>query len=110
MPAPPELLTLPGTGAMAPAHTQQGNPMSAPELTDEPLQQRTRAMTHALREWDPDAEVQFESANGRLSILTTLAPARVREILATVGEHVEDAPEEPQRGGGCGCGGCGCSG
>ena len=79
MPGAMGLRTFAGTGALAPAHTQQGNRMSAPEHTDEPLQQRTRAMTHALREWDPDAEVQFESASGRLAILTTLSPERVRE-------------------------------
>lgn len=72
-----------------------------------PLQQRSQAITQALRDWDPDAEVQADPANGRLSILTTLPSERVMSILAELGEHAEPLSEDTGHGaGGTCCGGC----
>lgn len=71
----------------------------------EPLQQRGRAMTQALREWDPDAEVQMEVDTGRLSILTTLPTDRVVAILKSIGEDIQPSGEQSECGSQC-CGGC----
>ena len=44
-------------------------------------EQRQRAMTEALRAWDPEAEVTLESGTGRLMVMTTLPTERVIALL-----------------------------
>lgn len=69
-------------------------------------EERCLSMTRALRDWDPDAEVQLDSQSGRLSIMTTLPTERVVSVLHAIGEAVEpeSSDAEPREA----CCGCGC--
>ena len=78
----------------------------------QPLDEREARITRALREFDPDAVVDFESENGQLSISTVLDELEVIAILGGLG--MDAAPRRDRNGdegihreGGC-CGGCGC--
>ncbi|HVK50880.1 MAG TPA: hypothetical protein VM469_03970 [Pseudoxanthomonas sp.] len=75
--------------------------------TDTPLdpsQRRQRAMTEALREWDPEAEIRWDAESGRLSVYTTLPGERVSAILAALGEPVSSCGDDKPSGEAC----CGC--
>lgn len=75
--------------------------------TDTPLdpsQRRQLAMTEALREWDPEAEIRWDAESGRLSVYTTLPSERVSAILAALGEPVSSCGDGERSGEGC----CGC--
>jgi len=77
----------------------------------QPFTERERLLTHALREFDPDAEVRIDDDGGQLSVSTILDELEVIAILGGLGVAAapkrasaqEDAPD----GGAC-CGGCGC--
>ncbi|HEY1138878.1 MAG TPA: hypothetical protein VGE88_01555 [Lysobacter sp.] len=80
----------------------------------QPLTQRERQLTDALREFDPDAEVRIEDDGGKLSVSTVLDEMEVIAILGGIGIDAAlssgadglDHDDQP-RGDGCGCG-CGC--
>lgn len=67
---------------------------------------RQQAMTDALREWDPDAEIQWDAESGKLAVFTSLPGERVATILATLGEPVSACGEDDKPSSGEGC--CGC--
>ena len=67
-------------------------------------QRRQQAMTDALREWDPEAEILWDEDSGRLSVYTTLPSERVSMILAALGEPVSSCGDG--EGGDQEC--CGC--
>ncbi len=69
--------------------------------------QRSLLMTEALRALDPEAEVRFDAASGKVSLQTVLSTWQVVEVLKALGEHAElidDGDDEDSNGGGC----CGC--
>lgn len=70
----------------------------------DPSQRRQLAMTEALREWDPEAEIRWDAESGRLSVYTTLPSERVSAILAALGEPVSSCGDEDRSGDSC----CGC--
>lgn len=78
--------------------------MTATDLPADPRQRRQLAMTEALREWDPEAEIQWDADSGRLSIYTTLSNERVSAILAALGEPVSSCVDGDAREESC----CGC--
>jgi hypothetical protein len=75
--------------------------------TDTPLDPRQRrqlAMTEALREWDPEAEILWDAESDRLSVFTTLPSERVSAILAALGEPVSGCGDgERNKEECCGC-------
>ena len=82
----------------------------------QPLTQRELQLTHALREFDPDAEVRIEDDGDRLSVSTVLDEMEVIAILGGMGidaaprhspgmEGIDD-DDQPRRDG-CSCG-CAC--
>lgn len=78
--------------------------MTQTDETTDPRQQRQQAMTQALREWDPEAEIRWDEASGRLNVYTSLSSERVASILATLGEPVSACgDDEPAKEGCCGC-------
>jgi len=70
----------------------------------DPRQRRQLAMTKALREWDPEAEILWDAESGRLSVFTTLPSERVSAILAGLGEPVSSCGDGERSTQEC----CGC--
>lgn len=80
--------------------------MSNKSTPTEQQQQRQQAMTRALQQWDPEAEVTLDHDTGRVTILTILPDERVVDILEEAGEHAELDASPKDHGGTTCCGGC----
>lgn len=74
------------------------------------LDERERSLTHALREFDPEAVVSIDRDGGQLSVSTVLPEREVLTILEGLGLDAAprraDDTDELHASGGC-CGGCG---
>lgn len=82
-------------------------PVSLPGPTTEPS--RLAAINAALRELDPEAQVELDPEGGRMKVLTVLPPEDVVRVMQGLGETVELSGDEaevaaPGRQGSCGCG------
>lgn len=71
---------------------------------------RVSAISAALRQHDPAAQVAFDPTDGRVQVLTVLPQEEVERILRALGEAAVADDSVQDREGGDGCCGCGCRG